>query len=257
MEFDTPENYSDKLDPYGDAWSDREKSPEQINRWKRVYYAMTANLDYNVGRLLDALDDLGIADNTVVVFTSDHGEMFGAHGRMMKNIFYEEAARIPFLLRWPSVTEGRTSDALLSTVDIMPTLLGLAGHSGVDEAEGMDLSSPIRGADGPEPAFAFLQNTGACASWEDGHEWRAVRDKQFTYAVFRADGKELLFDHQADPLQLHDLSGDSSHRETLLRLREQAREKMEDLGDGFEASSFYREHWVSDDRLILKTSKNP
>jgi arylsulfatase A-like enzyme len=257
VEFETPENYSDDLDPYGDAWSDREKSPQQINSWKRVYYAMTANLDYNVGRILDALDELGIADNTVVVFTSDHGEMFGAHGRMMKNIFYEEAARIPFLLRWPSVTEGRTSDVLLSTVDIMPTLLGLAGLSGGDEIEGMDLSSHIRGVDGPEPPFAFLQNTGACASWEDGHEWRAVRDKRFTYAVFRVDGKELLFDHQADPLQLNELSGDRSYRDVLLRLREQARAKMEELGDGFEVSSFYREHWVSEDRLILKTAKNP
>ncbi len=157
----------------------------------RNYYAMTANLDGNIGRILQAVDQAGLADETLIVFTCDHGEMFGGHGRMKKNIFYEEAARIPFLMRWPGrIPAGLVSDACLNTPDIMPTLLGLAGLSSriPESVEGMDLSHLAMGRSGPEPEAAFLMNTGACAAWQDGHEWRALRDQRFTYAVFRGGG---------------------------------------------------------------------
>jgi arylsulfatase A-like enzyme len=64
------------MDPYGDDWSNIHHTSEQLNRWKRVYYAMTVNIDWNVGRILNALDSSGLGDNTIVVLTSDHGEMF-------------------------------------------------------------------------------------------------------------------------------------------------------------------------------------
>ena len=87
--------------------------PSVIENQKRIYYAMTANLDRNLGRLMHALDKAGIADDTILVFTSDHGEMFGSHGRRAKNIFYEEAARVPFVLRYPrKVKGGMASDAV-------------------------------------------------------------------------------------------------------------------------------------------------
>ena len=90
-------NYSTISDPYADNW---QKLPadygQRVHDWMRVYYAQVANIDWNLGRLLKAVDDAGIADNTVLVFTTDHGEMFGAHGRRAKYIFYEESARVPF-----------------------------------------------------------------------------------------------------------------------------------------------------------------
>ena len=95
----------------------------------------------------------------------------------------------------------------------MPTLLGLAGLPIPAKVEGMDLSHCALGKPGPEPEAAFMQNTGACAIWEDGYEWRALRSKQYTYAVLRVDGplprQELLFDNVADPLQMRDLAGGS------------------------------------------------
>lgn len=256
VEFPLSTTYRPENDvPYGDAWSDIPKSPETIQNWMRAYYAMTANLDANVGRLRAALEELGLAENTVFVFSSDHGEMFGAHGRMKKNIFYDEAARVPFLVRWPGVTTpGSTCGACLNSVDVMPTFLGLAGIGIPAEVEGMDLSHLVRGETGPEPEFAFLQNTGACASWENGHEWRALRDRRYTYAVYRADGKELLFDHQADPCQAHDLAADPAHREVLERCRTQLRTKMAELNDDFPPSLWYRDHWISADRCILRTA---
>ena len=242
-------------DPYGDAWSDIKKSPEQIQNWKRAYYAMTANLDWNIGRLQAAMAALDLAENTIFVFSSDHGEMFGAHGRMKKNIFYDEAARVPFLVKWPGVTaHGGECDACLNCVDVMPTLLGLAGIKSPSEVEGMDLAHLVRGEQGPEPAFAFLQNTGACAAWENGHEWRALRDKRHTYAIYRADGKELLFDNQADPHQSRDLAENPEHQAMLARCRRQLRDKMTALNDHFPESLWYREHWISQDRRILRTA---
>jgi len=259
VRFDVPPNYRPETDaPYGDAWSDIDKSPEKSDEWMRVYYAMVSNLDRNVGRLRRAIRELGIERDTVLVFTSDHGECFGAHGRMKKNIFYDEAARVPMLLEWPGrIPEGHASEACMSSVDVMPTLLGLSGLGVPEEAEGMDLSHCALGQAGPEPEFAFLQNTGACASWEDGHEWRAVRTRGHTYARYRVDGRELLFDNLADPYQMTDLAGPDEHRELLECLRGKLADKMADLGDGFEASSFYRENWVSDGRVILKTVTAP
>ena len=254
--FEVPPNWRQEVDaPYGDSWSNGHKSPELLDEWMRVYYAMTANLDWNVGRLQEAIHEAGIEGNTIFVFTSDHGECFGAHGRMKKNIFYEEAARVPMLVKWPdAIPAGHQSDACLSNVDIMPTLLGLVDANIPSEVEGMDLSHCAKGEDGPEPAFAFLQNTGACAAWEDGHEWRAVRTRQYTYAVYKVDGKELLFDNAADPYQLTNLADDPAYDALRSDLRTKMEAKMTELNDGFEVSSFYKTHWVSEDRRILRTA---
>ena len=142
--FKLPPNYKAENDPYADDWG-RYKGPEErgtIPAMMRGYYAMTANLDWNLGRLLKAIDDAGIRDDTIVIFTSDHGEMMGAQGRRAKNIFYEEAIRVPFLVRWPGkATAGATSDACLNTPDIMPTALGMAGLPIPAKVEGMDLAS--------------------------------------------------------------------------------------------------------------------
>jgi len=252
--FTLPPNYKPENDPYADAWG-RFKGPrerEAIPRMMRGYYAMIANLDWNVGRLLKAIDDAGIRDRTIVVFTSDHGEMMGAQGRRAKNIFYEEAVRVPFVVRWPGRTPaGRSSDACLNTPDIMPTLLSMAGLPVPRKVEGMDLSHCAFGQSGPEPEAAFMQNTGACAVWEDGHEWRALRSKQYTYAIYRKDRKELLFDNLADPYQLHDLAECPEHTAILNHFRALLRKRMKELDDTFEASTWYRDHWTKD-RMIIR-----
>ncbi len=252
--FAPPPNYKPENDPYADAWgrfrdaAERRRLPDMM----RGYYAMTANLDWNLGRLLRAIDDAGIRDNTIVVFTSDHGEMMGSHGRRAKNIFYEEAIRVPFVVRWPGkVPAGSKTDACLNTPDIMPTLLSMAGLPVPAKVEGTDLGHCAFGKPGPEPEAAFLQNTGACATWEDGYEWRALRDKRYTYAIYRKDRRELLFDNTLDPYQLRDLAGDAGHTSTLERFRKLLKRRMAELDDTFEASTWYRDHWTRD-RIITR-----
>jgi len=255
--FPNPPNYLPHNDePYCDAWarlSDRDRT--QLEAWRRGYYAQVTSIDWNVGRLLDALDIIGAAHNTIVVFTSDHGEMFGAHGRRAKNIFYEEACHVPLLIRWPQrIVGGSTSNACLSSVDLLPTLSAMLELEPPPGVEGMDLSHCAFGQPGPEPDGALLQGCGATAAWEDGHEWRAVRTQQHTYARYRVDGKELLFDNVADPYQMRNLAGAQAHRKTLQTLRTLLQHKMAAIHDTFEACTFYRDQWTDGQRNIIRSA---
>jgi arylsulfatase A-like enzyme len=260
VEFTLPPNWSDTPDPYMDRNADPAK---WLSIWKpnmpgyqRVYYAMTANLDHNVGRLMQAVKDAGIEDDTIIVFTSDHGEMFGANGRVWKLTFYDPSARVPMLIRWPGqVPAGCVCDACMGTPDIMPTLLGLMGLDIPKTVEGMDLSPLAMGQKGPEPEFAFLQGLGHTFLWNDGFEWRAVRDKRYTYAVYLRDKSEVLLDNQADGLQMKNLAADPAHKETRDRLAAQLAGKMKDLGDTFEKCSWYRDHWTDGKRDVIASAR--
>jgi arylsulfatase A-like enzyme len=114
--------------PYASSNS-REKrteyaDPERIKYMVSEYYGLVTEIDDWVGKILDKLDSLGIADKTLVIFTSDHGEMLGSHGMREKNVFYEESAHIPLLLRLPGEMEaGSTVDGYVSLVDLFPTIL--------------------------------------------------------------------------------------------------------------------------------------
>lgn len=249
-----PENYADGSAEYwnpsmGREWWMRNIKPN-LPSMQRIYYAMTANLDYNFGRLLAEIDRSGAAENTIVVFTSDHGEMFGAHGRVAKLTYYEEAASVPLLIRWPQAASARVSDALINTPDLMPTLLGLMGLPIPEAAEGTDLSHCVTGTPGPEPEAALMQGMGHTFLWLDGFEWRALRDTRYTYAVTRADRREHLFDRIADPLQMTNLAGEPGCADVMGRFRQMLASRMADLGDTFEACTWYRDHWTRD-RVII------
>ena len=256
VEFPLPPNYDDRDDPYADKWGTfKEGERARLNEWQQVYHAMTANLDENLGRLLAAVDQTGMADDTIIVFTSDHGEMFGAHGRRAKNIFYEEAVRVPLLMRWPGhISPGTISDACINTPDIMPTLLSMMSLPIPGEVEGTNLSHRALGLPGAEPEAAFLQNTGACAIWEDGHEWRALRDHRHTYARYRVDGSELLFDNVSDPYQMKNLAHEAAAGPVLDRFRRVLATTMGRLNDTFECCTWYRDHWT-EDRIILRGAR--
>ncbi|MGN1409488.1 MAG: sulfatase-like hydrolase/transferase, partial [Eubacteriales bacterium] len=218
-------------------------------------YSMAEKADENVGKMLAAIKEAGLEDDTIFVFTSDHGELFGAHGRRAKNIFYEEAVRVPFLMRCPGEIPVGENDVCLNTVDIMPTLLSMMGMKDdiPDEVEGRDLSDAVLGKAGAdEPDGALMMGTGATAAWEDGHEWRAYRTKKYTYATYYADGSELLFDNENDPLQMKNLAAEPEYFETKCAIRNMMFAEMNRVGDKFHPSSYYRDNWC-EDRIILKT----
>lgn len=249
--YPDPPNYADGSAEYWKPsmtheWWLREWRPNR-ERYRRVYHAMVANLDRNVGRLLAALDRHDQTRETIVVFTSDHGEMFGAHGRIAKNTFYDEAAHIPFFIRWPGqIAANSSSDVCLNTPDVMPTLLTLLYLPVPASVEGADLSASLRGRPGEEPAAALLQGMGHTFMWEDGFEWRALRDKRHTYAVDRVDRAEYLFDNLADPFQQRNLINDPGYVDQRDRYRADLRDRMNQLQDGFEPCTWYRDHWTTD-----------
>ncbi len=255
VDFDVPRNYKPENDPYADAWARLSKAERrELPDWMRVYYAMTANLDWNIGRLLAAVGQLGLFENTIIVFTSDHGEMFGAQGRRAKNIFYDEAVRVPFLIRWDGeIGGGERTDACLNTPDIMPTLLGAMRLPVPAEAEGFDFSPVLRGESIAEPDAAFMQGMGATAIFEDGHEWRALRSKRHTYAVYRVDQSELLFDNVNDPYQMNNLAENAEYANLVSDFRDRLAERMAVLNDSFECCTWYEWNWT-DDRVILRSA---
>ena len=260
QDFPLPETWSDNPDPYMDRDTDPDRwlSHFKVNipDFRRRYYAMTANLDGNIGRLLKFLEEMRFVDDTIVVFTSDHGEMFGAHGRVQKLTFYEEAVRVPFLVRWPGrIPAGSVRDACLGTPDIMPSLLGLMGLPIPAGVEGMDLSRSALGKGGPEPSEAFLQGLGHTYEWIDGFEWRGLRDKRFTYAVYRRDGSEHLYDDRADPLQKVNRAKDPAFGRTLAEFRDRLFERRRSLNDTFESCTWYRDHWTDGNRCVLRGAR--
>ena len=248
-------NYTTQPDPYCD---DLQKLPadydRQVHEWLRVYYAQVANIDWNLGRLMKAVDDAGMAEDTIFIFTSDHGEMFGSHGRQAKLIFYEEAARVPFLMRWPAKIPAKTvSDALLGTPDIMPTLLSMLNLPIPSAVEGIDLSSHALGTGGKDHEAAHMQGMGATAAWVDGTEWRALRDHEYTYALYHRDRKELLFNNRKDPFQLTNLAEDRSNAAMLGHYRKLSEDWRKERKDEFHACSWYESRWTTD-RNITNTA---
>lgn len=260
--FGYPTTWSDDPDPYMDRFKDPERwvnyYKPNIPEWKRIYYAMVTSLDTYMGRLEAKLKALGLSDNTILVFTSDHGEMMGERGRIQKMIFYESAARVPFLIKWPEkIPAGMRSAACLNTPDIMPTLLSLMDLPIPEEVEGMDLSHLATGKSGPEPEMAFLQGMGHTYLWINGAEWRAVRNKRYTYATYLVDDKELLFDHQKDPLQVNNLIDNLHYASIRDTLKNHMKQKMEALNDTFQPCTWYRDHWTDGNRNIISSATGP
>ncbi|MGW7683990.1 sulfatase family protein [Kribbella sp. NPDC054772] len=172
------------------------------------YFAAMTGVDEQIGRLLDTLDAEGLTDDTIVVFTSDHGMQLGSHGLMFKNVWYDESLLVPFLLRWPGRVPPRTDDLLLSAPDVAPTLLGLLGSAVPDEMQGRNLAEALQGkaVDRPDRAV-YLRPAGG---FEDTSEdTRGLRTHDRTLVVQRAaDGTERirLYDLAQDPYQREDVA---------------------------------------------------
>lgn len=175
----------------------------------RQYFAAVTGIDEQVGRILDALSQSGEADNTLVVFTSDHGEMLGSHGLMHKKVWYDEALRIPFILSWPGRVPPGQDDLLLSVPDIQPTLLALLDVPVNAETragwQGRDFSGQLLGQGGERPDAALYYRIEPATP---GFGQRGLRTLRYTYVLSRGEyGEEQwLFDNESDPWQRHNLA---------------------------------------------------
>ncbi|MFG1702710.1 sulfatase-like hydrolase/transferase [Nonomuraea sp. M3C6] len=174
---------------------------------QRLYWSAITAVDTQIGRIVAALDRLGLRKNTIIVVTSDHGDMLGAHGLRAKQSPYAEAVRVPMVINAPGVPAYRPA-GLLGLVDLAPTLLGLLGLPPIG-AYGRDLSDQLRSGGPLRPELLI----GNWVSFDNGYdqgigEWRGMVTDELTYAR-TVDGRPwLLFDDRTDPWQLDNLVAD-------------------------------------------------
>ena len=183
------------------------------------YFAAVTGIDDQFGRILKCLKEEGLEKNTIVIFTSDHGEMMGSHGLMYKNLWYDESYLVPFLMRWPDKIQPGQDDLFLSPPDIMPTLLNLMGmgSSVPTSVEGTDLSAPLLDKDVERPDSAFY--LFITPDWPEGGR-RGVRTHRHTFVVIRekdSQEKLILYDNERDPYQLENIA--QSEAATVRELR--------------------------------------
>lgn len=201
------------------------------------YYAHCTALDDAMGELLATLKESGLEENTLVVFSADHGDMLGSQGQWKKQKPFDESVRVPLLFRWPKGlgTTARTLDAPINSEDIMPTLLGLAGASIPKTVEGLDYSGYLHGKDSPGDDGTVITCVAPFGEYErqrGGKEYRGIRTTHYTF-VRDLNGPWLLFDNDADPYQQKNLVGDPAHAELQARLDAQLQRKLKANGDAF------------------------
>lgn len=230
MPFNSPEQY---LARYQDkALRLHPNVPEGeasrfANRFLPHYYGLIEGLDVEFGRLMDELASLGLSENTIVIYTSDHGEMMGGHGLAGKRWPHRDSTDIPFLIRWPKhIQAGSTLSMPFGTPDMFPTLAGLAGIEVPAGLDGTDFSPLLIGRPGAkEQEWVYMAMHHTYVPWPG---WRGVRSNRYMYARIESE-PWLLFDLKNDPFEQHNLLKDKPA--LVKELDALLRDRMEEVGD--------------------------
>lgn len=244
-----PEEYMDMYPPSRVRLNPNvpEELHEKVYPEIQGYYAHCTATDRAIGELVERMEELGLSENTILVFTSDHGEMMGAHGRLpfRKQLAWDESLHVPFLIRYPGIANrsGAQVHAPLTTPDILPSLLALCGIRIPGSIEGEDLSGLILDPDpGADRAALFMNIAPFDVNYEDP-EYRGIRTARYTYAVATV-GPLMLFDDREDPYQLNNLAGNPAHDELQQDLERQLRQALREIGDeDFRTREYYLEKW--------------
>jgi arylsulfatase A-like enzyme len=206
----------------------------QWRQYQFAYHRMVELVDGHVGRLLSGLRHMGLENDTVVVFLSDHGDNQGAHRFNQKTMFYEESARVPCMIAWPGHIEPGISRRLVNTgPDLMPTLFACAGIETVDALDGESFLS-----DRPREQIV-VENFALQGAEIDGVKpeirGRMLRTDRYKYCCHAyGEHRESLVDLESDPGEMRNLARDSAHRDVLLEHRRRLREHCRATKDPFE-----------------------
>jgi len=217
-----PQEFIDLYDPQaltlphfpeaiGAERSEGHYSDGELRAARQGYYAMVSEVDHHVGRILGRLDALGLRENTIVIYTSDHGEWLGEHLRYGKgHPGHDCVSRVPFILRCPgdATARGRTVHSLIEAVDVVPTLLECAGIPVPGHLQGRSFA----------PLLAGEEMAPRTSALTEGEGWKTLRLEGSRY-VLEADGREALYDLQQDPGAYRDVGGDPAYHEALMHAR--------------------------------------
>jgi iduronate 2-sulfatase len=195
-------------------WPNFGVTHQQARESKRAYYATISFVDAQIGRVIDALDRLGLRDNTVIVFWSDHGYSLGTHGLWMKQSCFEDSARVPLIMAGPDIKAGTPSPRVVELIDVYPTLTDLAGVTAPAKLPGASLRPLLAKPDAAwnRPAFTQVER--------GGFPGRSVRTARWRYTEWE-EGREgiELYDHESDPGETKNLAGNPAHAKTIAELK--------------------------------------
>jgi choline-sulfatase len=203
-----------------------ETDPGQVARARAAYWGLTRRLDLLIGRVLDALVETGRADDTLVVYTTDHGDQLGERGLWWKHTFYEESAAVPLILRWPAgLPRGQRRDAVVNLIDVTATMLDAIGAPALPNGQGRSVLPVAR-----DPATRWEDETfceyctDAVPAWTGGMavQQRMIRSGPWKLVVYNGH-RPQLFNLADDPRELDDLAENPAHRPTRERLERRLR----------------------------------
>lgn len=215
-----PANDLDDIPPVAREYKTTAKygmDEQQHREIMRAYYAAVLYVDTQVGRVLDKLKELGLADNTVVVFTSDHGYLLGEHFKWQKRHLFDEADRVPFIISvpWMKKTHGAKVEKIAELVDLYPTLAELAGLECPPAVQGESLVPLLRDPDSPQwkKQAAYTFTSIGCGE--------SIRTERWRYNRYPQGGGEELYDCKNDPGQFTNLVGNPEYAEVKQKLAAQ------------------------------------
>lgn len=218
-------------------WMDLDPDPHFCQAQKAHYWAAVSMIDRQVGRILGALERTGQRENTLIVFTSDHGEFLGDHHSWGKRSWYEGPGRIPMLLSWPGrVPAGERRGQIVNHLDILPTLLEAAGVRPPDHAPGVSLLGLAADATARSREVMIAQWHRRC------HGLYLAMDRRWKYIYSARDGKEQLFDLAGDPQELVNRAGDPAATGEKSRLKQASFDyfRAEGYGDPLDGDDWRR-----------------
>ncbi|WP_299430189.1 sulfatase [uncultured Maribacter sp.] len=228
---------------------------EKTRKELQGYYAHCTATDEVIGIILAKIKDLNLSDNTIIVFSADHGEMMGAHGARpyKKQLSWDESIKVPFLIKYPSIEKhkGTVVNAPINTPDILPSLLGLANLPIPKTIEGEDLSRLIKNPDPNADRTALVMSVCPFADNARADEYRAIRTKQYTYER-TLEGATKLFDNIKDPYQMNNLIGNPKFASLQKTLYAKLNQQLKTIGDDFKPRDFYLKKWD----YVLDKKKN-
>lgn len=197
------------------AYDDYFESEADVKRALAGYFGLVSYLDENIGKILNVLDETGLAANTRVMYTSDHGDNLGSRGLWGKSTMYEEIARVPWILAGPGIPEGKRVDTPVSHVDAFPTIVESVGVPFAPMRDGHPGVDLLQVAKGDEPSRTVLSEYHGMGSTTGAF---AVRDGKFKY-IHYAKYPPQLFDLERDPEEIQDLSADPAYVQVLAQCR--------------------------------------
>ena len=225
--------YEERNSDRTDIW--RGKLPaETIRRSRQGYYGCISQVDVQIGRILEALERRGQLEETLIVFTSDHGDMTGDQNLWRKSYAYEPSAHIPMLMRWPAgllaSKRGQVMSQPVELRDILPTFLDAAGAPASRPVDGRSLLSLVRSGGAGWREYIDLEHD---VCYSRTNHWNALTDGRWKYIFHALDGEEQLFDLETDPHELSDLASRTDHEAELRRWRQRLIAHFEERGEPF------------------------